>query len=53
MYGESDSIPQMIKFIIKNEEQVNKNKICDIIFTDDKTCQTFLEELLLCKSEIT
>ena len=37
----------MIRFIIKNEQQVNKNKLTEIVMADDQICRIFLQELLL------
>lgn len=32
----------MVKFVIKNEEQINKTKVCDIILSNDDICKAFL-----------
>jgi hypothetical protein len=37
----------MVKFIIKNEESVNRTKVCSIVLSDDNLCLTFLEELFI------
>ena len=38
---------KMAKFIIQNEQQVNRSKVCDVIMSDDHICRAFLRELLL------
>jgi hypothetical protein len=51
VFGEKEHLRELAKFIIKNEESVNRNKICEIVLSDDRLCRVFIEELFLEKSE--
>lgn len=44
---EDEGLREMMRFIIKNEEELNKSKVCELIIKDKKSSLIFFEELLL------
>lgn len=37
----------MAKFIIKNEENINRQKVSEVVIADDNLCKALIEELFI------